>query len=118
MPASWQSGARIPASFTDGTSQTLLFTEKLARCGSGGTLWGRALPDQWQPTFAAWSKKTFQSQPAPSQCDPALASTPFSGGISVCLADGSARTVSTGISSDTWWAACTPSGGEVLGPDW
>jgi hypothetical protein len=26
--------------------------------------------------------------------------------------------LSSGISPDTWWRACTPDGGEVLGNDW
>jgi hypothetical protein len=118
MPASWQTGARLPTSFPDGTSQTILFTEKYAQCGVGGTLWGRALPDLWQPVFGAWNNGKFQVRPSASACDPTLASTPFSGGINVCLADGSARTVSLAVSQATWWAACTPAGGEVLGGDW
>ena len=36
----------------------------------------------------------------------------------VALADGSVRAVANGISQATWWAACTPDGGEVLGNDW
>jgi hypothetical protein len=28
------------------------------------------------------------------------------------------RTLSSGMSGATWWAACTPAGGEVLGADW
>jgi hypothetical protein len=38
--------------------------------------------------------------------------------MQVTLADGSARTLSQGMSGTTWWAAVTPSGGEVLGSDW
>jgi hypothetical protein len=40
------------------------------------------------------------------------------GGVQVCLADASVRTVSTGVSVGTWYFACTPAGGEVLGSDW
>jgi hypothetical protein len=36
----------------------------------------------------------------------------------VCLADGSVRTLSPNMSAATWWAACTPSDGEVLSGDW
>ncbi|HJZ57311.1 MAG TPA: DUF1559 domain-containing protein [Gemmataceae bacterium] len=62
----------------------------------------------------------FQVQPTPflGNCDPTRASTPHSGGIQVGLADGSVRTLSAGVSDTTWWNAVTPSGGEVLGPDW
>jgi hypothetical protein len=118
MPASWQSYASIPVSFPDGTSQTIMFTEKYASCNDGGTLWARGLPDSYSPTFGAWSNHKFQVRPLAWECNPTLASTPYSGGITVVLADGSGRTVSAGISADTWWAACTPSGGEVLGSDW
>jgi hypothetical protein len=61
----------------------------------------------------------FQVQPTPflGNCDPTRASTPHSG-IQVGLADGSVRTLSPGMSETTWWNAVTPSGGEVLGPDW
>ena len=39
-------------------------------------------------------------------------------GCVVGLADGSVRTLAPSMSGDTWWAAVTPSGGEVLGSDW
>jgi hypothetical protein len=45
--SNWDGGARIPATFQDGTSQTILFAEKYARCdgtGSpGGTWWMRGV---------------------------------------------------------------------------
>ncbi|HEV3236122.1 MAG TPA: H-X9-DG-CTERM domain-containing protein, partial [Gemmataceae bacterium] len=40
------------------------------------------------------------------------------GTMNVALGDGSVRGLSTGMSGVTWWAACTPAGGEVLGSDW
>jgi prepilin-type N-terminal cleavage/methylation domain-containing protein len=62
----------------------------------------------------------FQVQPTPflGNCDPTRASTPHAGGIVVGLADGSVRTLAPNMSGDTWWAAVTPRGGEVLGLDW
>jgi prepilin-type N-terminal cleavage/methylation domain-containing protein len=60
----------------------------------------------------------FRVQPAEGNCDPTRASTPHPGGIQVGLADGSVRTLAPSISGATWWAAVTPSGGEVLGSDW
>jgi hypothetical protein len=38
--------------------------------------------------------------------------------MQVTLADASVRTLSSGMSGTTWWAAVTPACGEVLGPDW
>jgi prepilin-type N-terminal cleavage/methylation domain-containing protein len=62
----------------------------------------------------------FQIQPTPflGSCDPTRASTAHPGGIQVGLADGSVRTLAPSMSGATWWAAVTPSGDEVLGPDW
>jgi prepilin-type N-terminal cleavage/methylation domain-containing protein len=42
----WDGGARIPATFTDGTSNTILFAEKYSRCDGGslgGTWWMRGI---------------------------------------------------------------------------
>ena len=129
-----QGAARLAATFPDGTSNTILFAEKYARCTNfawpeGGTFWaywgtgGSAQP--LHPGFAiSWSRGSigpnslFQLNPRPSGCDPTLASTGHAGGMEVGLADGSVRFLSAGISGETWWAACTPAGGEVLGADW
>jgi prepilin-type processing-associated H-X9-DG protein len=48
----------------------------------------------------------------------AVATSPHTGGINVGMGDGSVRLVTQGISGVTWWYAITPTGGEVLGPDW
>jgi prepilin-type N-terminal cleavage/methylation domain-containing protein len=62
----------------------------------------------------------FQVQPTPflGNCDPTRTATAHPGGMVVGLADGSVRTLSPGLSGTTWWAAVTPSVGEVLGSDW
>jgi hypothetical protein len=65
----------------------------------------------------------FQVQPTPYNgsngvCDPTLANSPHPAAINALLCDASVRTVSSGISGTTWWWACTPAGGEVLGSDW
>ncbi|WP_390888678.1 H-X9-DG-CTERM domain-containing protein [Frigoriglobus tundricola] len=51
-------------------------------------------------------------------CDKRWASTPHTSGINVCLADGSVRHLSAGTDPNTWWAAVTPSNGDLLGSDW
>jgi prepilin-type N-terminal cleavage/methylation domain-containing protein len=76
-----------------------------------------ALPNFGAPN-AIGSGSKFQVQPRPDNCDPTRASTPHAGGIQVGLVDGSVRTLTRGMSSDTWWHAVTPSGGEILGADW
>jgi hypothetical protein len=62
----------------------------------------------------------FQMQPMPyiGNCDPLRASTAHTGGILGGMADGSVRTISQGVSANTWWYVCTPSGGETLPSDW
>ena len=60
----------------------------------------------------------FQSAPRASDCDPRVPQTPHVSGMLVALCDGSVRTITANVSQYTFWAACTPNGGEVLGPDW
>src|SRR5262245_14458189 len=120
MPASWQQYPKFPASFPDGMVNTIVFTEKLALCGSAGTRWGESNPelfDYFMPVFAAWTFEKFQVRPTPGECDPRRASTPFNG-LNVTLADGSVRTLYPRMSQDTWWAACTPDGEETMASDW
>jgi hypothetical protein len=129
-----QGTAHIPASFPDGASNTILFAEKYARCTNvswpeGGNSWAYSVSGSsgqpLHPGFAvSWTRRSigpgsrFQVDPRPNDCDPTLASTGHPGGMEAGLADGSVRFVSARISGDTWWAACTPAGGEPLGPDW
>jgi prepilin-type N-terminal cleavage/methylation domain-containing protein len=138
---SYQSSSSIPASFPDGTSNTILFAERYAICSSISMSLNRAnLWDYFEnaanlytgpghdyfPYFAlptangsnVGPQSLFQVLPPPGNCDPSRASTAHIGGMLVVLGDASVRTVSPSISGSTWWAACTPVGGEVLGPDW
>jgi prepilin-type N-terminal cleavage/methylation domain-containing protein/prepilin-type processing-associated H-X9-DG protein len=134
--------ARLSGSFPDGTSNTILFAEKFARCSNstfdGGSLWAywnafsTTGPPKLLPYHAAFMVDYFSDngigkdfshflvQPTPflGNCDPTKASTGHSGGINVGLADGSVRTLSASISTLTWWQACTPSDGATLASDW
>ena len=76
-----------------------------------------ALANQGAPD-AVGPTSRFQFQPPSGNCDPTRAATAHPGGIQVGLADGSVRTLAPSLSGDTWWAAVTPRGGEVLGSDW
>jgi prepilin-type N-terminal cleavage/methylation domain-containing protein len=129
---------RLSTTFPDGTSNTILFAEKYALCSNydfpeGGSFWGYSItgPDTlpYHPAFAvSWRgysvgpRSHFLVRPQPfngqdSNCDPSLASTAHQA-MQVALADGSVRSLSPGMSGDTWWAACTPADDDLLGPDW
>ena len=131
----WPGAATLAASFPDGTSNTILFAEKYARCDRGNqfgaSVWGFNNPNEpyvaptvfnsVQGNVAITGKFLVRPNPftgASSVCDYALPVTPHTGVIMVCLADASVRAVSSGVSVQTWLAASTPNGGEVLGSDW
>jgi hypothetical protein len=139
----WWGANSIPGSFADGTSNTILFTEKYARCeyppGSttgGGTTWvhpgtaGVASGQSWWPAVMAPdylkynanslgpnAGALFQAHPTPfiGTCDWTRASTPHPSAIEVALGDGSVRSVSQGVSPALWFALFTPAGSEVIG---
>jgi prepilin-type N-terminal cleavage/methylation domain-containing protein len=60
----------------------------------------------------------FQVKPKSDSCYSGGAQATTSGGLLVCLCDGSVRIVNPSISLNTWNAAYSPQGGEVLGNDW
>lgn len=139
----WQGRSTLHGTFTDGTSNTLLFAEKLSLCGSSAGGHGNVnLWDLWDnqneslPIFAttgypnthsgtpgpfgsryAIPSNTFQVRLRPSNCDPTLPSTQHTGGMNVALADGSVRFVAAGISYGTCSAVLTPANGDVIGSD-
>jgi prepilin-type N-terminal cleavage/methylation domain-containing protein len=116
---SWDRGLNVGTGFTDGTSNTILFATGYGNCGGGSRNWAYP-PYLWYyaSVFAIVNTAPPQVQPTMSACDYTRAQGFSSAGTQVSLADGSCRNVSPAISQSTWWAACTPSGGEVLGSDW
>jgi hypothetical protein len=117
---------KYPASIPDGTSNTVFVTEKVAVCNSGAYSgnywpdWGPILhsPDLGQPTGAVNTSPQIGVRGYAAICDGGRASTMHSSAINVGLADGSVRTVSSGVTAATWWAAVTPGSGDVLGSNW
>jgi len=60
----------------------------------------------------------FWTNPARGFCRP-NAPTSTHDAVMICaVGDGSARTVSSGVTSATWYAACVPTDGAPLGSDW
>jgi prepilin-type N-terminal cleavage/methylation domain-containing protein len=134
------------STIADGTTNTLMFAEHYAvACNGVSFRWLDSAAHIWhfnppilsggfelradrRATFAdeqlgdftptGVPSQTFQLRPSFAECDPRMAQTPHSSGMLVALADGSVRSLSSGISAVTYWAAVTPNGGEVLGSDW
>jgi len=122
-PTAWDGAARIPATFPDGTSNTITFAEKLAKCGNTYyPFWDHG---NWNPPYMAMFQfgitgagSLFQVTPTQANCQIYLASTGHTSGIQVGLGDGSVRTVAQGISATTWWLACFPKDGLPMPSDW
>jgi prepilin-type N-terminal cleavage/methylation domain-containing protein len=140
---SYNGKTRIPQDITDGASNTILFTERYANAGSyldnpnlgpGGQAWawwgaysngnpaaGNLTMDTAVPAFG-WGLFTgnnsiFQVSPNNWQSTVSnyRASSPHTGVITVAMADGSARSISEGVSVTTWWALCTPASADLPG---
>jgi prepilin-type N-terminal cleavage/methylation domain-containing protein len=122
--------ARIPATFPDGTSNTIVFGTRYGVCGQGGSQYAAAPNANTAAFFGQNPAKvtarpadvtaTFLLHPAAGQCVP----TPLMGhsfsvaGIEAALADGSARLVTVRVSARTWNLALCPNDGQPLGADW
>ena len=127
----------IPVSFPDGTSNTMLFSERYGNC-SNDSLGGAVYTSLWADSSAYWRPaiclnniqrtatvtgyapcSVFQVRPNwQKECDPSRAQSAHTSGINVALADGSVRFVSGSISPATWANVADPRDGNVLGSDW
>ena len=118
----------FPSSLSDGTSNTIMYTEKLARCNASGGVYNDNYWPDWGSIIASeevgsvTGPHSFATQVKPklvgsaANCTGSIASTPHDV-MMVALWDGSVKGVRSSVDNNTWWGAFTPSGGEVLG-DW
>ena len=134
-----QATNRIPSVMPDGTSNTVMFTERYGTCGSGGSLnSGSTYGNDWSDSDSVWRPvfcinniyrtptsggyapcQLFQVQPHwLNGCDSQRTQSPHSTGINVCLGDASVRFVSRSVSATTWARACDPQDGAPLDNDW
>jgi prepilin-type N-terminal cleavage/methylation domain-containing protein len=144
IQADWNGYSKFPASITDGTSNTVFFTECYAGttynsdqtlwwwdynsfmtpssangdCGSVG-FYGPAFTPLIMPTVTYCQTNTtvwgWGGSLSVCMC---RATSPHTAGINVGMGDGSVKFVAQGISQYTWFAACGPSDGFILGSDW
>jgi len=130
-------GSNSLDSFRDGTSNTIIFAERYANCTNTGSmssvytsLWSDST-NYWRPLFCVNALNRdpvatgypacgkFQVTPDwVTQCDPSRAQSPHSGGMNVCLGDGSVRWVTGGIDDVLWARVCDPRDGEIINGDW
>jgi len=116
-PGSYQ--ARLDATYSDGTSNTLGITEAYARCGASGTLWAHeAATPEWHAMFNDWNARgaasKFQIMPTQAQCNVYLPQQIHPGGINTMMMDGSVKIAASSISPVAWAAALTPMGSEKI----
>ena len=140
---SLQSPALTLLQITDGTSNTILFAERLGVCdptnfvtpaggyqvGVRANLWDWNEPStvaghlQW-PIYGYYVSANNvpyglgpQFSPAIGSCYSPVPSTPHSS-LVVGMADGSVRLVGPNVTQQTWQFANTPAAGDLLGSDW
>jgi prepilin-type N-terminal cleavage/methylation domain-containing protein len=122
--------ARIPTTFSDGTSNTIVFMNRYTACPMG------MMPQGWQmgvcgnpPSWPFYpggmdTAATFSNLPLPQMapglatCDPTLVQSFYAGGIMVGLGDGSVRLVSAGVSQRNWNLALNPADGQLFDGSW
>lgn len=116
---------QISRHFTDGTSKTVLFAEKIGCCishSSGGVMWARnnLQSSGLSPHFAnqhVGPTYGFQTGLAShTDCTQRIPST-FHAALGVVLADGSVRSVASSVTPAVWWAALTIAGGDGAGTE-
>jgi prepilin-type N-terminal cleavage/methylation domain-containing protein len=121
--------ARIPATFTDGTANTILFATKIASCGEGGSKFPADPASKFaaffgqnaaqKPAHGSDETATYQLQPEAKDCrtSPLMAQA-FAKTLMVGLADGTVRDIAPKMSAETWNRALCPRDGMPLGDDW
>nr|MCH9790660.1 DUF1559 domain-containing protein [Planctomycetota bacterium] len=129
-------GESTMATFTDGSSNTIVFSERYGTCGTSGianssSTYGNLWSDSnsvWRPVFCI---NQYSQSPTSvgyvtcltpqilpnwvSGCESRRVQSPHAGGIHVCLGDGSVRMVGGSIDATLWANLCHPKDGETIG---
>ena len=128
--SAWDAGSggnrSYPASFSDGTTQSIIYAEGYSSSyGWYGHHWLDS-NDYFLGYTLNWSianhraamNPPFQIAPKPSDAVPNIAQAYSNAGIQVSLGDASVKLVSNGTSGSTFLAACTINANDVLGAEW
>jgi prepilin-type N-terminal cleavage/methylation domain-containing protein len=137
----------LEVAMSDGTSQTVMFSERFRNCspssayGGGCTLpawaWNTQQNggDPWtSPTFGGnndgiWNmgggganfssgNLPFQAGPSVQQCNWYVTQGGHAGTMQIGMGDGSVHGVTQGLSVGSWTILCTPNDGQTPGSDW
>jgi prepilin-type N-terminal cleavage/methylation domain-containing protein len=116
---------RIPNSFPDGLSNTILFGERYSICNGMETMCNMGscgTPPTWpwyyDPKLNLLALPLPQFRPTPNQCDPMLLQSFYAGVMPVGMADGSVRNLSSGVSFYSWNVAFNPDDGLCFDNTW
>jgi prepilin-type N-terminal cleavage/methylation domain-containing protein len=116
--------AKLPSTFADGTSNTIVFSQRFTVCSGMAVGWQMGMcgsPPTWPAYFTAASYPSLdlpQIAPNPNACDPMRLQSPYESGILVGLGDGSVRLVSSGVSQYSWNLALNPADGQTFDSSW
>jgi prepilin-type N-terminal cleavage/methylation domain-containing protein len=117
--------AKIPQTFPDGTSNTIIFSQVYTDCSGMEYMWTMGScgnPPTWpyyyDPKANYLSLPLPQMGPNPNQCDPMLLQSPYAGFILAGMGDGSVRSVSSSVSQYSWNLAVNPNDGKVFDGSW
>jgi prepilin-type N-terminal cleavage/methylation domain-containing protein len=118
---------RLGKHFSDGTSKTILYAEKIGQCNGivagSGTIWSRknlqssGLSPHFANQLYGTSYGIQTSVRDFNRCDHRLPST-WHTSLNVVMADGSVRAISSTIASRVWWSVLTPAGNDGPTGDW
>jgi len=136
----WRSDMRYPASYTDGTSSTIIYAEQYSQWtwtaswnnqqfvedrkwyAGPNTFYGYDVLPTWNGNSIGW---TAQPRTPPFQVKPKLNQTLYdyaqsfsTAGLNVAFMDGHVQLINSAVSSQTFMALCTPAAGDLPGSDY
>jgi prepilin-type N-terminal cleavage/methylation domain-containing protein len=118
----WNTGlVRLENGFPDGTSNTVLYAERQARCNETSINWLGDTPDATSPVFGfrdpftgGYDPLQPQVRPRPDQCNPQTVQSHHLGTLLVGMGDGSVRSLRADIPLTMWRSFTLPNDGGVV----